>query len=40
MDLIIKNGTIVNACGRFRADVGMKDGRIVYIAGDIDAGGC
>ena len=40
MDLIIKNGTIVNACGRARADVGIKDGRIACIAEDIDPRGC
>jgi N-acyl-D-amino-acid deacylase len=33
LDLIVKNGTIVDGSGmgRYRADVGMKDGRIVEI---------
>ena len=40
MDLIIRNGTVINACGRVRADVGVKDGRIACIAEEIDARGC
>ena len=39
MDLIIKNGTVVNACGSFRADVGVSDGKIVCLADRIDASG-
>ena len=40
MDLIIKNGKVVNAYGSFRADVGVQDGRIVCIAEKIDDGMC
>jgi dihydropyrimidinase len=40
MDMIIKNGTIVNADGIFRADIGIKDGKISVIADDIDTAGC
>ena len=39
MDLIIKNGTVVNAGGSFRADVGVKDGKIVCIAECIEPTG-
>ena len=40
MDMIIKNGTVVNASGSFRADVGVKDGKIVCIADSIEPNGC
>jgi dihydropyrimidinase len=47
MDLIVKNGTIVTAGGTSRADLGVKDGKIVQIGGElgeaartIDAAGC
>ena len=39
MDLIIKNGTVVNASGSFRADVGVSDGKIVCLADRIDVSG-
>ena len=39
MDLIIKNGTVVNASGSFRADVGVSDGKIVCLADYIDVSG-
>ncbi len=38
-DLIVKNGTVATAADTFRADVGVKDGRIVALADDIDADG-
>ena len=38
--MIIKNGTVVNASGSFRADVGVRDGKIVCIAESIEAGSC
>ena len=37
MDLILRNGTVVNAWGRCRADVGIRDGRIAAI-GDLPPG--
>lgn len=37
MDKIIANGTVVTAAGEMRADLGIKDGRIVCIAEAIDA---
>ncbi len=37
MDLIIKNGTVVTAAGLFKADIGISDGVIVAIAGDLAA---
>lgn len=36
MDLIIKHGTVVNALSRFKADIGVTDGRIVCIAESIE----
>ncbi|NRG17935.1 dihydropyrimidinase [Rhizobiales bacterium] len=32
LDFAIRGGTVVNASDRFRADIGVKDGRIVQIA--------
>ena len=40
MDLIIKNGTIINANETIRADVAVKDGKIVSIAGNISITDC
>lgn len=37
MKLLIKNGTIVNADGRQKADVLVEDGRIIKIAGNLSA---
>ncbi len=39
MNLIIKNGTIVNASGSFRADIAVRDGVIECIASNIDEEG-
>jgi dihydropyrimidinase len=35
MDLIIKNGTIVTATDTYRADIGVRDGRIAQIGGEL-----
>ena len=35
MDLIIRNGTIVTEREMFKADLGVKDGKIAVIAGDL-----
>ena len=40
MDMIIKNGTVVNASGAFKADVGIENGKIVCIADSISVGDC
>lgn len=47
MDLIIKNGTVVTAEATYTADIGIRDGRIAQIGGDLpeavrelDASGC
>lgn len=40
MNLIIKNGMVINAFGGFRADVGIANGKIVCIADNIDPGDC
>ncbi len=39
LDLIVRNGTIATASDVFRADIGIKNGRIVQIAEHIDADG-
>jgi dihydropyrimidinase len=38
-DLAIRGGTIVTARDEFRADIGIRDGRIVSIADRIEGGG-
>src|SRR5689334_7896730 len=47
MDVIIRNGTIVNTAGTMKADVAVKDEKIVQLGGtlggaarEIDATGC
>ena len=40
MDLIIKNGTIVNAYGSYKADIGIKDGKISLIAENMEDKDC
>ena len=35
MDLLIKNGTVVNGSERFKADIAVKDGKIVQIGADL-----
>ncbi|NBX56210.1 MAG: dihydropyrimidinase, partial [Betaproteobacteria bacterium] len=37
-DLTIRNGTVVNADGRMRADVGVRDGLIHTLAPGLPAG--
>lgn len=39
MDLVIKNGTIITATESYKADIGVKDGKIFMIAENIDAKG-
>jgi len=36
MELLIKNGTVINAAGRQKADVAVKDGKIVSVSRDIE----
>lgn len=38
-DTIIKGGTVVTAADTFRADIGILDGRIAVLAGDLDDAG-
>ncbi len=40
MDMIIKNGTICTSSEMFKADLAVKDGKIIEIAACIDATGC
>lgn len=35
-DLVIANGTVATAADVFKADIGIRDGRIVQIGGDMD----
>lgn len=35
MDLVLKNGTVATASDTFRADVGIKDGKVVALADDL-----
>ena len=35
MDLIIKNGTVITADSMFKADVGVKDGKVVAVGADL-----
>ena len=37
-DLTIRNGTVVNADGRMRADIGVRDGLIPTLAPSLPAG--
>ncbi len=37
-DLVIRGGTVATACDVFRADVGVRDGRIAAIGGGLPAG--
>ncbi len=39
MDLVVKNGTVVTATESYKADIAVKDGRIVMISRDIDLEG-
>lgn len=36
MDIVIKNGTVVNSGDSFKADVGIRNGKIVALADDLD----
>jgi len=38
-DLIVKGGTVATACDTFACDVGIRDGRIAALAGDLQGGG-
>jgi len=38
MNLLIKNGTVINADGRFEADVAVSDGKITSVEKDIKPG--
>lgn len=37
VDLAVRNGTVVTASSRYRADVGIRDGRVVQIGGHLAA---
>lgn len=37
-DLVIRNGTVATASAEFKADVGIRDGKIVALASDLSAG--
>ena len=32
LDLAVTGGTVVGAAGRFRADVGVRDGKVVLLS--------
>jgi dihydropyrimidinase len=38
LDLVVRNGTVVTAADRFRADLGVRQGRIVALAEDLPRG--
>ncbi|PKL74626.1 MAG: dihydropyrimidinase, partial [Candidatus Melainabacteria bacterium HGW-Melainabacteria-1] len=35
MDIVIKNGTIINSGDSFKADIGVRNGKIVALADDL-----
>jgi len=35
MDLIIKGGTVANTCATFKADVGIRDGKIAALGTEL-----
>ena len=37
-DLIVKNGTVVTSSDTFKADVGVKDGKIITLGSDVSSG--
>lgn len=39
LDLVVRNGTVVTAADTFRADIGVRDGRIVALAEDLPRAG-
>ena len=40
MDIIIKNGTVITALETYKADIGIKDGKISVISEDIENDRC
>ncbi|HSE79718.1 MAG TPA: dihydropyrimidinase [Alphaproteobacteria bacterium] len=40
LDLVVRGGTVATAADVFRADVGVRDGKIVALAADLPRGGC